>query len=382
MSRILILGAGFGGLSVATELRALLGSEHEIVLIDQQDRFVMGLRKLWDLVDYRSLAEGSRTRERLKVDGVSYLHRTITAIDPGARRIETNAGSLAGDYLVIALGAQLRPDLVPGLAEHAHNFYDVGAIPAARRALEELRSGRIAIVIAGAPYQCPPAPYECAMLVDEYLREQGRRDQVEMTVVTMQPMLLPNAGQEGSAWIGGQLRQRDIEYHVKQKLQKVDPGHLQFEDLELDADLILAVPPHDVPAVVKESGLTGEGQWVSVDPGTLATSFANVYAIGDVTMIKLANGLPLPKAGLVAELEGERVAAHIAAQIRGDAEPAAFDGRAFCFLELGKDTATLIQGDFYATPAPKVEILSVSADNAQDKRRFESERLARWFLLQ
>lgn len=380
MTRTLVLGAGFGGITVATELRRLLGDDHEVLLVDRAERFTMGLRKLWALVGMGSFEEGSRRRETLERHGVRFLRRRVTAIDPSARRVETEGGSQEGDYLVVALGAEPRPDLVPGLEEHAHNAWDAEAVSGLAAALGAFDRGHIAIVIAGVPYSCPPAPYECAMLLDDHLRQRGLREGTRMTVATLQPMLLPNAGPEGSAWLAEQLKARGIEFDVKRKVERVEAGRFVFADGgDLEADLLIGVPPHRVPAVVQESGLTGGGAWIGVDPATLATSHEKVFAIGDVTQIKLSNGLPLPKAGVMAELQGERVAAAIAADVRGAEPTPAFDGRGFCFLETGLDSAALIQGDFFAEPEPRVELQEISQRHAEEKHRFESERLERWF---
>ncbi len=379
MKRILILGGGFGGITVATELARLLDDEHEITLVDRRERFHMGLRKLWHAVGMGSLAEGSRSRAALDRHGVRFLRRRIVSIDTANRRVATDEGSLEGDYLVVALGAESRPDLVAGLMEHAHNVWDAEGVPPLKAALDDLERGRIAIVIAGVPYPCPPAPYECAMLLDDHLRQGGRRDSVELSVATLQPMLLPNAGKAGSAWLAEQLAARGIAFRTGSKVERFEPGRAVFADGEMAADLMIAVPPHRVPAVVEESGLTGDGQWIPVDPETLETAHEKVFAIGDVTGIKLANGLPLPKAGIMAELEGQRVAAAIAADVRGETPPAGFDGQGFCFMETSKTTAALIQGEFFAEPEPRVVLAESSAENAERKRDFEAERLARWF---
>jgi sulfide:quinone oxidoreductase len=379
MTRTLILGAGFGGLTVATELGRLLGSGHEIVLVDRRRHFLMGLRKLWALVGIGTLEDGRRPRDVLSARGVRFLEQEITKIEPASRRVVTDRETLEGDYLVVALGVEPRPDLVQGLAEHGHNVWDARAVPGLAKELTEFDGGRIAIVIGGVPYTCPPAPYECAMLLDDHLRERGVRDRTELVVVTLQPMLLPNAGREGSAWLGEQLAARGIAFQVGRKVRRVEAGSAIFDDGELSFDLLIGVPPHRVPAVVKASDLTGDGEWIMVDPTTLKTAFDGVYAIGDVTQIKLANGLPLPKAGLMAELEGQRVAAAIAAEVRGEAQAPPFDGKAYCFIEMGKRTATLVEGDFYATPEPQVALGEVSAAHAEEKHRFEAERLERWF---
>lgn len=379
LTRTLILGAGFGGLTVATELRRLLSVEHEIVLIDKRPDFLMGLRKLWALVGLGSLEEGSRSRARLDQPGIRFVEQEILAIRPEDRAAQTSSGWNTADYLVVALGAEPRPDLVPGLVEHAHNVWDARAVPGLMAALERFDGGRIAIVIAGVPYTCPPAPYECAMLLDDHLRELGLRDRTELVVTTVQPLLMPNAGAEGSEWLGRQLEARSIDHHTRRKVEQVEADRVIYADGELTFDLLIGVPPHRPPAVVTQSGLTGEGVWIAVDPATLRTSHDQVYAIGDVTMVKLANGLALPKAGVMAELEGRIVAAAIAAEVSGEDPPPPFDGQGFCFMEMGKTSATLIEGEFFAAPEPRIQLRDVSETHAQEKHAFEAERLERWF---
>jgi sulfide:quinone oxidoreductase len=379
MSSTVIAGAGFGGIAVATELRRLLGDDHEVVLIDKRPRFSMGLRKLWELVGIGTIEEGSRPRELLSAQGIEFVEASIDAIEPDARVVRSGARSWEGDFLVVALGAEPRPDLVPGMAEFAHDVWERDRVPAARAALEALDGGRVAIVVAGAPYPCPPAPYECAFLVDEWLSERGLRERTEVVASTFQPILLPNAGREGSAWLAEQLAARGIEAQAGRKVERFEEGRVVYEDGELAADLVIGVPPHRPPAVVAAAGLVGKSGWVAVDRATLATGTPSVFAVGDVTQIKLANDLPLPKAGVIAELEGTRVAAAIAATVRGDREPHPFEGRGHCFIEMGRSMATLVEGEFFAEPEPVVTLREPSRGNAEQKRRFEEERLARWF---
>lgn len=380
MKRTLILGAGFGGLTVATELRRRLGAAHGIVLIDRREHFVVGLRKLWALVGLGTLEEGRRDRGTLAARGIPFVRRDVQEIVPEARRVVADGETFEGDFLVVALGAETRPDLVPGLSEHAHDLYDARAIPGLADALARFAGGRLVILIAGAPYKCPPAPYECAMLLEEHVRERGLRDRTEIAIRTVQPMLLPNAGKQGSAWMAEQLSARGIGFRTGCKVTRVEPGRVVFADGEaLDGDVLIAVPPHRPPAVVTASGLAAEGGWVEVDPATLRTAHQGVFALGDVTQIRLANGLPLPKAGLFAELEAERVAAAIAAECGAGPAPAPFDGRGYCFVEMGKSVAARIEGDFFARPEPAIRVGEPSAEHAEGKRRFETERLARWF---
>lgn len=380
MTRTLVLGAGFGGIAVATGLRERLGEGHEVVLVDRAEHFSMGLRKLWELVGIGTVAEGRRSRSVLDGAGVSFVQAEITGIDPAARAATTDAGRFDADHLVVALGARSRPDLVPGLVGRGHDVWDVAGVPALRDAVAAFEGGTIAIVIMGAPYPCPPAPYECAMLLDEHLRERGLRERTELAVATLQPMLMPNAGRAGSEWLGVRLDDRGIAHRTGAATERVEPGRVLFADgSELAFDLLIAVPPHRVPDVVAAGGLTGESGWIEVDRGTLRTEHDGVFAVGDCTLIRLANGLPLPKAGVIAELEGSRVAAAIAADLTGAPQPDVFDGHGFCFLELGAHAAALVDGDFYAEPEPSVQLSDPAPEHHEAKRRFEAERLDAWF---
>jgi sulfide:quinone oxidoreductase len=379
MARTLILGGGFGGIATAVELRRLLGDDHEIVLVDRKPQFAMGLRKLWELVRHGTVAGGSRSRQLLAQHGVEFLETEIEAIDPSGRLAETSGGRLGGDHLVIALGAVSRPDLVPGLAEHGHDVWSFAGVPAAAEALRAFGGGRILVLVAGAPYPCPPAPYECAIHLHEHLLARGLRDRTDITVATLQPMLMPNAGRDGSAWMARQLADRGISHRVGAKTERVEPGGVVLADGELPFDLLLAVPPHRPPAVVAGSGLTAAHGWIAVDAGTLATSHRGVYAVGDVTLIPLPNGLPFPKAGVMAERQGNRVARAIAADLRREEPPAPFDGSGFCPIELGPGSAARVEGRWYAEPEPVVTIFGPSAARAAEKAAFETERLERWF---
>jgi sulfide:quinone oxidoreductase len=379
VSRTVIVGAGFGGIAVATTLRGLFGDEHEIVLVDEREEFSMGLRKLWELVGIGTIAEGSRSRRLLAGHGIDFVPARVDAIDAVGRTVGCDGALWEADFVVVALGAEPRPDLVPGMVEHAYDVWESGGVRAAKAALERFEGGRVAVVIAGAPYPCPPAPYECVMLLDEWLRDRDLRERTELVVSTFQPILLPNAGLEGSVWLGEQLAARGIDARVGRKVEQFESGRVLYADGVLDVDLVIGVPPHCVPAVVADSGLIGEGDWIPVDPGTLATPHPGVFAVGDVTQIKLANGLPLPKAGIIAELQGARVAAAIAADVYGRKPPPPFDGNGYCFIEMGRSTATMVEGEFFAEPQPIVRLREPSAENADEKRRFEAARLARWF---
>ncbi|MGI9556415.1 MAG: NAD(P)/FAD-dependent oxidoreductase [Solirubrobacterales bacterium] len=379
MASTLILGGGFGGLATATALRERLPEEHEIVVVDARESFAMGLRKPWEIVGIGTLAAGSRARGTLDDRGINFVQGEISAIDPGQRTATVNGEPLSGDHLVVALGAQSRPDLVPGFEDHAHDAWDTSGIPALRTAFEQFDGGRIVVAVTGMPYTCPPAVYEIAMLIEEALRERELRDASEIFVSTPAPILLPVLGKEGSAALGEQLDARRIAHSVERKVERIEQHRVVYADGDQEFDLMIGAPPHRVPDVVADSGLTGDGGWVPVDRATLQTEAEGVFAIGDVTHIPIGDGLALPKAGGFAETEGEHVAALIAADVLGEPAPDPYGGEGFCFVEMGRNQAAFVEGSFFAEPGPSVGLRLPEGEQADEKRSWEAERLARWF---
>lgn len=384
MARILILGGGFGGLAAANALLPALAGGHSVTLIDRKDRFRLGLAKLWILVGERQIDDGVGDLARLRAKGVAYIKSEIERIDPVAKRVRTTDGEHAYDCLIVAMGADVSPELVPGLPAEA-NLYDATKVPGLRRELERLDKGSLALVVCSAPYKCPPAPFEAAMLVHERLRQLGRRDAVEIAVYIPDPQPMPVAGAAAGQKARELLAERGIALHAGHKLVSVDAAarELAFETPggaeRRRYDLLLAVPPHRAPQAVRDSGLTDASGWIAVDPGTLATPHANLYAVGDVTVVKLPGSGMLPKAGIMAELEAQVVASNILAQLDGRAASAGFDGKGYCFFEVGGRQAMLVQGEFFREPGNRVVLSPPSPETFALKQQFERERLTRWF---
>lgn len=376
---MVVLGGGFGGITAALELRRSLGPEHTVTLIERRPVFLMGLRKLWMLTGRGTRQEGLRPLEPLRGKGIDLRQATVIAIDVRARTVRTNAGAVSFDYLIVALGAEPRPDLVPGFTPGVFNLYDADDVERLSRRVKAFSGGRVVIGILGLPYKCPPAPYEAAMMLDEVFRTRGIRDAVELQTFTPQPMSLPVVGAAGCAQVEGTLASKGIAFAPNRKALRVEGSAVVFDGSSMTADLLIGVPPHRPPAVVRESGLAMTGEWISVDPATLRTSADGVFAVGDVVEITLANKLPLPKAGIFAEAQAKVAAAAIAAELTGRAAPHAFDGRGYCFIEVGAEQASLVMGEFFATPAPRVEITPPSPDAYRQKVEFERTRLATWF---
>ena len=376
MHRVLVLGGGFGGIATAVALRARLDSADDVVLVERRPTFVMGLRKNWALVGASTLADGERPLAALRERGIDVVAATIEAIRPEAREADVDGRTIAADALVVALGAERDPDRIAGFREHAIDVYDEASSAAGAAAIDAFAGGRVVIGIFGVPYPCPPGPYELALLLADRL---ATRDVPGgLFVFTPQPLSLPVLGEAGCATFDGRLAAEGITFRPKTTATAIEPGVVVAADTRIPFDLLLGVPPHRVPGVVTQAGLAEPGAWVKVDPATLETRFPGVYAIGDVTAIPLSSGQPLPKAGAFAHAQGEVVASRIADALAGREPTAAFDGHGMCFLETGRGRATMVRGNFYATP-PDVSLADATEEHLAAKHSFETDRLAAWF---
>ena len=377
MARVLVIGAGFGGIAAATRLRSLLDPGHEVVLVDRRPDFVMGLRKTWEVVGAHPLEEGRRPLAALRGRGVDVRQASVEAIEPAARRVRLDGAWVDAEAIVVALGAEHAPEAVPGLAQHGVTVWDRANTGRARDALAALERGRLLVGVFGTPYACPPGPFELALLARDALAARGA--QVSVEVFGPMPIALPVLGPAESAKVEALLDAAGIAFHRGQPATSVDAGVVRLADGRgLDFDLLLAVPPHRVPRVLVDAGLAPAGGSVGVDARTLATPFPGVHAIGDATAITLAHGLPLPKAGLFAEAEGHAVAERIAAELAGREPTATFDGTGTCFAETGGGRAVQIDARFYADP-PAADVLGPSEGAMAGKAAFEADRLAAWF---
>jgi len=377
MARVFVLGAGFGGIATATRLRHLMDPEDEVMLVDRRADFAMGLRKTWAIIGSHPMDEGVRPLAELRSRGINVRQATVESLDPTRRSVTIDGETLEADAIVVALGAEQVPGAIPGLAQHGINAWDRAQAGRAHDALASLERGRLLVGVFGTPYACPPGPFELALLAGEGLR--ARRAGVTVEVFGPMPIALPVLGPVESAKVEALLATAGIPFHRAHAPVSVEDGAVNFADgSELGFDLLLAVPPHRCPRPLVEAGLAEEGGWVGVDPATLATPFPGVYAIGDCTVIKLANGLPLPKAGLFAEAEGYAVAEQIAASLAGRTTAARFAGEGTCYAEVAGGHAIEITGRFLADP-PEIEIAEPSEAHMAGKLAFERDRLTAWF---
>jgi sulfide:quinone oxidoreductase len=372
-TRIVILGAGFGGLELSTQLSERLGERVDVTLIDKSDSFVFGYSKL-DVMFGHAEPEAVRLPySRFVKPGVTMLRREITAIDPVARRVSTDFGDIEADILVVALGAEYDLDATPGLREVPEFYSNAGAMRL-REVLPTFRKGRVLIGVCGAPYKCPPAPSECALMMHDYLTSRGLRADCEIALVLPLPSPVPPSPETSKALIEA-FAERGIAFHPGRRVARVETerGVAVLDDgSEQPFDLFLGVPKHRVPPVVMASGMAVDG-WIPVNPRTLETKFPGVYAVGD------GANTGTPKAGVFAEGAARAVASAIAARVEGDGEASLYDGFGTCYIEFGGGRIGKVEIDFLSGPKPTGKYHAPSLELRGDKQHFGASRRARWF---
>jgi sulfide:quinone oxidoreductase len=385
--RVAILGAGFGGISAANTLRALVPGHHEVVVIDASSRFHVGAGKSWIMLGDRAYDDVSQSREALLAPGVRFVVGRVEAIEASARRVVFDGQALDFDYLIIALGADLNPPAVHGLTEGAETFYTVGGAERLRDRLGAFRGGRVVLLVPRLPIKFPPAPYEAAMLLDDCFERRGVSDAVELAVYTPEREPLGTEWASLGSFVAGELARRGIAVfpqHVTAEVDPVDRRVIFADRPEADYDLLIAVPPHEAPAVVREAGLTGPSGWIPVDPRTLAVQqpgLDGVFAIGDVTTVPSRDVSgevigTLPKAGVLAAGQGRAAAHQIAARILGTPAAGAFDGRGFCYIETGAGRAVRADYAFFDAPSPSAVPHDPDARQYRDKLNWATGLLA------
>jgi sulfide:quinone oxidoreductase len=369
-----VLGAGFGGLELSTTVSEALGDTVEVTLIDKNDSFVFGFSKL-DVMFGRTTADAVRLPySEIAKPGVRVVKETITAIDPEARRVTTDAGTHEADILVVALGADYDMGATPGLAEGGNEFYSVAGAERLAGIIPKFSQGHAVIGVCGAPFKCPPAPSECALLLHDELTARGVRDDCQISFVIPLGTPVPPSP-ETSAALTKEFAERDIALIAGRRVSALDPRRsvaILDDGAELPFDLFLGVPKHRAPDVVIESGMTEDG-YIPVDSATLQTSFPGVYAVGDVATAGV------PKAGVFAEGAARIVAQTLIADLKGGERPGPHLGRGTCYIEFGRGRVGSVNIDFLSGPSRTGTYNAPSTALVTEKEHFGSSRRARWF---
>lgn len=366
---VVILGGGSGGLAAAGRLKELLGDKVSITVIDKEKSFVMGFSLLRVMTGEKTEQEVKVPKERVSQKGIKFVNSEIHKIDLKGSLVGTAQGEFAYDYLIVALGAELAPEKVSGF-ESALHMYTLEDAKKLQDALSSFKGGSIRLVVASTPFKCPAAPYEAAMLIDDYLRSKGLREKSDIQVFTPEPLPMPVAGPDVGNAVVSMLNEKGIGFHNNTKVSSIDGSskHVVFENGTREKyDLLVAIPPHTSPKVVRESGLADAASgWIPVDTKNMQTKFDRVYAIGDVAAIKLQSGMMLPKAATFAFGQAEIVASNIASSILGT-ETRSWDGFGECFIETGSGNAAYGSGSFYSSPKPVINMQMPSKELRERK---------------
>jgi sulfide:quinone oxidoreductase len=371
---VLIIGAGFGGLELATRLSETLEDAVRVTLLDRNDSFVFGYSKLEVMLGRQSAQEIRLPYAEFAKDGVEFRQETVTAIDPVARRVTTGEGTYDADFLVIAMGADYDFAATPGLEQDGHEFYTVAGAERLRDALAGFDGGKVVVSVLGQPFKCPPAPFEGAFLLHEHFTQRGIRDNVELTSAFPMQRPVPVTG-EVSQMFRDALASRGIEERSQTLVTSIDAGTARLDDGgTLPYDLFVGIPIHRAPDPLTAAGLAVNG-WVPVDQANLRTQFPQVYAIGDVC----TGPRTVPKAGIFAESAALVVAEDIAATITGDDQPEPYGGSGICYAEFGAGLVSKVEVNFLSGPAAQAERHEPSREFAADKEEFGRTRQARWF---
>ncbi len=380
---VLILGGGVGGLVASNVLREKVGAQTTIRLVERKRQFQFPPSYPWLMLGQRKPEQVQKDLGLLKKKGIEVMNDEVESIDIDGKVVKGKENDdLSYDYLIIALGAEYAPDAIPGFKEHAHHIYDLDSAVRFKEAVEKFEGGTIAVGVSRTPFKCPAAPYETALLLEDYYSKKGMRDRVKFEFFTPEGNPVPAVGAEIGGKVAEFLKSKNIRYHPKIKVTEIRDGEARFESGEqISFDLLFCVPPHKAPKPVVDAKLTDETGWIPVKPRTLETSHNGIYAVGDVTSLPTPKGyMPfLPKAGVFAHGQAEVVANNIAVEIKGRGKMKEWDGHGSCFLEVGHGESAFVKGRFLAEPKPEIEFHMPGRVWHMQKVLFEKYWMRHWF---
>ncbi|HZX59595.1 MAG TPA: FAD-dependent oxidoreductase [Mucilaginibacter sp.] len=370
--RVVVLGAGFGGMELSSILSETIGDDLDLTLIDQNDSFYFGFSKLDVMFGHKAPDTVKIPYSSIAKPGVRFCRETITAIDPVTKTVTTKTGKHEADVLVVALGANYDIDATPGLTEHGNEYYTFEGAEKLRDRIPQFTKGHAIVGVCGAPFKCPPAPSEAALMLHDYLTRAGVRNNCAISLVIPFGSPIPPSPDSSKALIKA-FEERNIQFIPQHKVISFRAKTAILDDgTEIPFDLFLGIPKHVAPNVVLQSGLAVDG-WIPVSRQTLMTQFDNVYAIGDVTSVGT------PKAGVFAEGAGKIAAASIIAKYKGKENERGYTGAGSCYIEFGKGEVARVDVDFFSGPKPFGIHHDATEDLVIDKQHFGSSRKARWF---
>jgi sulfide:quinone oxidoreductase len=373
---VVILGAGFGGLELATRLSETASDAVRVTLLDRNPSWYFGYSKLDVMLGRKSADEVLLHYADIVKDGVEFRQETVIGIDPTTRRVATDKGTHDADFLVVAMGADYDFDATPGLREGGHEYYTLAGAERLRDTLEDFGGGRVLVTVLGQPFKCPPAPFEGAFMIHEHFKQRGMDDRVEISSVFPMQKPVPVTGEVAQMFRDG-LAARGIDELAQHVVTSIDPSARTARLASgetMPYELFVGIPKHRAPDPLPASGLAVNG-WVPVDQTNLRTQFDGVYALGDAC----TGPRTVPKAGIFAESAALVVADDIVAAVTGADPPEPFGGSGICYAEFGGGYVGKVEVNFLHGDAPAAKRHEPALAFAAEKEQFGAVRRARWF---
>jgi sulfide:quinone oxidoreductase len=315
--QIVVLGGGCGGVVAASQLGRKLGADHDVTLIDRRPDHIFMPAFLFIMLGERQPRDISRSLKILEKRNVKVVQSEIQGIDPQRQEVVLGDRRIPYDYLIVSLGLQTRPDLVPGFAEASIHPWEMDSAVRLREALANFRGGRVVVGVPLGPYRCPPAPYELQWMIDGYFRDKGMRERVEIEYFTREAEPSGEA-HDPVIWMDAESKRRGIKQNYEFVVRSIDPERKVVRGLynyQINYDLLVMVPPHRPAQVLLDSGLAECETGIRVDYDTLQTKWDNVFALGDCA------DMPASKAGGVAHQEADFLAHNLAVELTGKGRP-------------------------------------------------------------
>jgi sulfide:quinone oxidoreductase len=380
---VVILGAGIGGLSVVKELGAA-GVPHEdldITIVDENFSHALGFTLPWVMRGWRAEDSVPIRPTADALSGVRTISGAVGSIDPAARTVTlTDSTCVEFDALVIATGARNAVDRIPGLQSAVDNgtavhYYSADAAADAHRALTSFSGGKLVFLVTSAPYRCPVAPYEGALLTADLLQENGAREATQVSVYSPESQPMPSAGPYAGPELVTMLAANGIDFFGDHAVARIDNDNhsIEFQDgARVGFDLLVFIPPHEPAVMLDKPG------WISVGVDTMQTEHPGVFAVGDITSVTSPSGRPLPKAAIFAK-NGAKAAAKNVLRYLGKTDHAdSLSGQGYCYIDTGAHASAQGKGDFFTLPHPGIHLTPPSEELHHDKQQEEQDWRALW----
>ena len=304
---ILVLGGGWGGLTAAHALRGMLSPDYRIAVIEKRQSFIFYPSFIRAIIGEKTDLDyvESPLKNLLRKD-LEIINEEVIRINPETKTVYTNSQTIEADFIIIAMGAELYPETIPGFKDYSMNLYDTKGAFDIHKKLNNFTKGKIAFLITRTPFRCPTAPYEAALLTAWFMQEKGVRQDVEISIYTQEKQPMPVAGHQIGEAFNQILKSHNINYYPEHSVIKIEGESnkiLFSNNKEASYDLLIAVPPHGAPKSIIDSGLIDSTGYIPTHPQTmqildntdeLTTRYPGVFAIGDIAAIRLLNGRLLP----------------------------------------------------------------------------------------